>query len=72
VALSSDPLAANPTRELAAIMLSGDIVGYTAIMGREEQSSMRGLASHRELLRTVLPRFNGQLIVEFGLRNSTL
>ena len=31
---SSDTLAANPTRELAAIMFS-DIVGYTAIMGRD-------------------------------------
>jgi hypothetical protein len=71
VALSSYPLAANPTRELVAIMFSGDIVGYTATMGREEQTSMRGLASHRELLRTVLPRLNGRLIVEIGLRNST-
>ena len=32
---SSDTLAANPTRELAAIMFS-DIVGHTAIMGRDD------------------------------------
>ena len=62
---SSDTLAANPTRELAAIMFS-DIVGYTAIMGRDEQMAMRALAAHRELLRSTLPRFNGRLIGEIG------
>ena len=62
---SSDTLAANPTRELAAIMFS-DIVGYTAIIGRDEQMAMRALAAHRELLRSILPRFNGRLIGEIG------
>src|SRR5271167_5241359 len=65
VTSSSDILAANPTRELAAIMFS-DIVGYTALMGRDEQLAMRALAAHRELLRTILPRFNGRLIGEIG------
>jgi class 3 adenylate cyclase len=32
---SPDTTASNPTRELAAIMFS-DVVGYTAIMGRDE------------------------------------
>lgn len=63
--IPSDTLAANPTRELAAIMFS-DIVGYTAIMGRDEQRAMRALAAHRELLRSILPRFNGRLIGEIG------
>ena len=62
---SSDILAANPTRELAAIMFS-DIVGYTAIMGRDEQLAMRALAAHRELLRSILPRFNGRQVGEIG------
>jgi len=62
---SSDTLAANSTRELAAIMFS-DIVGYTAIMGRDEQLAMRALAAHRELLRRILPHFNGRLIGEIG------
>lgn len=61
----SDTVAANPTRELAAIMFS-DIVGYTAIMGRDEQMAMRALAAHRELLRGILPHFNGRLIGEIG------
>jgi class 3 adenylate cyclase len=47
VTIPSDTLATNPTRELAAIMFS-DIVGYTAIMGRDELPAMRALAAHRE------------------------
>ena len=56
---------ANPTRELAAIMFS-DIAGYTAIMGRDERKALRALDDHRELLRTILPRFNGRLVGEIG------
>ena len=62
---SSDTLAANPTRELAAIMFS-DIVGYTAIMGRDEREGLRAVREHREHLRAVLPQFNGRLIGEIG------
>jgi class 3 adenylate cyclase/pimeloyl-ACP methyl ester carboxylesterase len=65
VTSSSDTLAADSTRELAAIMFS-DIVGYTALMGRDEQLAMRALAAHRELLRRILPHFNGRLIGEIG------
>jgi class 3 adenylate cyclase/pimeloyl-ACP methyl ester carboxylesterase len=54
-----------PTRELAAIMFS-DIVGYTAIMGRDEQQAMVALVAHRELLRRILPRFNGRMLGEIG------
>ena len=62
---SSDTLTANPTRELAAIMFS-DIVGYTALMGRDEREGLRAVREHREHLRAVLPRFNGRLIGEIG------
>jgi adenylate cyclase len=55
----------NPTRELAAIMFS-DVVGYTAIMGRDEAAAMRALDAHRQMLRTLLPRFNGRLVGEIG------
>jgi adenylate cyclase len=61
----SDLPAANPTRELAAIMFS-DIVGYTAIMGRDEREGLRSVREHREHLRAVLPQFNGRLIGEIG------
>jgi len=65
VTSSSDTLTANPTRELAAIMFS-DIVGYTAIMGRDEQEAMRALDAHRGTLRTLIPKFNGRLVGEIG------
>ena len=55
----------NPTRELAAIMFS-DVVGYTAIMGRDEQKGVQAIADHRAQLRSLLPRFNGRLIGEIG------
>ena len=62
---SSDTPASNPTRELAAIMFS-DVVGYTAIMGRDEQQALRALEDHRELLRLLLPKFNGRMVGEIG------
>src|SRR5713226_5176906 len=62
---SSGTPSASPTRELAAIMFS-DIAGYTAIMGRDERKALRALDDHRELLRTILPRFNGRLVGEIG------
>jgi len=65
VTSSSDTFAPNPTRELAAIMFS-DIVGYTALMGRDEREGLRAVREHRERLRAVLPLFNGRLIGEVG------
>src|SRR6266852_43178 len=62
---SSGTPSAIPTRELAAIMFS-DIAGYTAIMGRDERKALRALDDHRDLLRTILPRFNGRLVGEIG------
>ncbi len=61
----SDTFSQNPTRELAAIMFS-DVVGYTAIMGRDEGEGLRALREHRAHLRALLPRFNGRLIGEIG------
>jgi adenylate cyclase len=62
---SSDTTASNPTRELAAIMFS-DVVGYTAIMGRDENEALHALDAHRELLRSLLPKFNGRMVGEIG------
>jgi len=61
----SDTPTTNPTRELAAIMFS-DIAGYTATMGRDERKALRALDHHRQLLRTILPRFNGWMAGEVG------
>jgi adenylate cyclase len=65
VTTSSDTPASNPTRELAAIMFS-DVVGYTAIMGRDEQKGLGARTSHRELLRATLPKFNGRILADLG------
>ena len=43
-----------------------DVVGYTAIMGRDEQEALRALEDHRELLRLLLPKFNGRMMGEIG------
>jgi adenylate cyclase len=65
VTTSSDPPTTNPTRELAAIMFS-DVVGYTAIMGRDEHKGVQAIRDHRQYLRAILPKFNGRLIGEIG------
>jgi class 3 adenylate cyclase/pimeloyl-ACP methyl ester carboxylesterase len=65
MATPSDLSAAAATRELAAIMFS-DIAGYTLVMGRDEDKALRALAEHREVLRGVLPKFNGRMIGEIG------
>jgi class 3 adenylate cyclase/pimeloyl-ACP methyl ester carboxylesterase len=61
----SDLSAAAATRELAAIMFS-DIAGYTLVMGRDEDKALRALGEHREVLRGILPKFNGRMIGEVG------
>ena len=43
-----------------------DVVGYTAIMGRDEQQALRALEDHRELLRLLLRKFNGRMVGEIG------
>jgi len=43
-----------------------DIAGYTAIMGRDEESAMRALDAHRGTLRSILPKFDGRLVGEIG------
>ncbi len=62
---TSPDTTSNPTRELAAIMFS-DVVGYTAIMGRDENEALRALDAHRELLRGLMPKFNGRMVGEIG------
>ena len=61
----ADTPAPGPRRELAAIMFS-DVVGYTAIMARDEQKGLVAIARHRERLRAVLPKFHGRLVSEIG------
>ena len=63
--VTSETIGASQRRELAAIMFS-DVVGYTAIMGRDERKGVKAIADHRERVRALLPRFNGRLVGEIG------
>ena len=53
------------SRQLAAIMFT-DIVGYTALMGKDEQNAFRLLDQNRELQKPIIEEFNGRWIKELG------
>jgi adenylate cyclase len=53
------------SRQLAAIMFT-DIVGYTALMGDNEQRAFELLRKNRELQKPIIEQFNGRLIKELG------
>src|SRR5579862_4135114 len=43
-----------------------DVGGYTALMGRDENEALRALDAHRDLLRSLMPKFNGRMVGEIG------
>ena len=53
------------TRQLAAIMFT-DIVGYTALMGNDEQKAFAVLNKNRALQKPIIEQFNGRWIKELG------
>lgn len=53
------------SRQLAAIMFT-DIVGYTALMGNDEQKAFSILNKNRELQKPIIEKFNGRWIKELG------
>jgi len=62
------PVRVAPTwteRRLAAILFS-DIVGYTALMGRDEAAGRRVRARHRALVGRLAPAYGGELVDENG------
>lgn len=54
-----------PSRRLAAIFFS-DIVGFSALMGLDEERTIQIVAANEAIHRTVLARNRGILIQEFG------
>jgi TolB-like protein/class 3 adenylate cyclase len=52
-------------RQLAAIMFS-DIVGYTAMMGEDEQKAFDLLKKNRQLQKPLIEKYGGQWIKEIG------
>jgi len=53
------------SRQLAAVMFT-DIVGYTALMGNDEQKAFELLRKNREIQRPVIEEFGGRWIKELG------
>ncbi|HEX6848621.1 MAG TPA: adenylate/guanylate cyclase domain-containing protein [Chitinophagaceae bacterium] len=53
------------SRQLAAIMFT-DIVGYTALMGRDEQKAFELLDKNRRIQKPIIEQFNGRWIKELG------
>lgn len=53
------------SRQLAAIMFT-DIVGYTTLMGNDEEKAFRILNMNRELQKPIIEQFNGKWIKEIG------
>ncbi|HEY6979053.1 MAG TPA: SUMF1/EgtB/PvdO family nonheme iron enzyme, partial [Chitinophagaceae bacterium] len=53
------------SRQLSAIMFT-DIVGYTALMGEDEQKAFKLLHKNRQIQQPIIKRFNGTLIKELG------
>jgi class 3 adenylate cyclase/pimeloyl-ACP methyl ester carboxylesterase len=58
-------LAPEEERRLAAIMFT-DVVGYTAITERDEERAVRIRETHRELVRTLVKQFDGELVDATG------
>ncbi len=53
------------SRQLAAIMFT-DIVGYTSLMGNDEQKAFELLKKNREIQKPIIEQFGGRLIKELG------
>src|SRR6185295_16115247 len=53
------------SRQLAAIMFT-DIVGYTALMGNNEQKAFELLRQNREIQKPLIESFGGRWIKELG------
>ena len=53
------------TRQLSAIMFT-DIVGYTALMGKDEEKAFELIRKNREIQKPIIEEFGGRWIKELG------
>ena len=53
------------SRQLAAIMFT-DIVGYTTLMGKDEQKAFELLIKNREIQKPIIEQYHGRFIKELG------
>lgn len=56
---------ADQKRQLAGIMFT-DIVGYTALMGRDEHKAFRFLEKNRNIQKPLIEKYNGVFLKEIG------
>jgi len=56
---------ASSARRLAAIMFT-DIVGYTVLMGKDEEAAIKLLEKNRQLHKSTIQEFNGKWLKEMG------
>lgn len=54
-----------PERRLAAIMFT-DIVGYTSLMGSDEEKALKVLRKNREVHRPLIKKYRGEWLKEMG------
>ena len=52
-------------RQLAAIMFT-DMVGYTALMGKDEEQAFNVLQKNREIQRSLIKKHQGEWLKEMG------
>jgi len=52
-------------RKLAAVMFT-DIVGYTALMSKDERQALTLLKKNRELQKSIAEKHNGEFLKEMG------
>lgn len=55
----------NSTRKLAAIMFT-DIIGYTALMGKDEQRALEILDKNRDIQKPFIKKHGGRYVKEIG------
>jgi class 3 adenylate cyclase len=55
----------NNKRQLAAIMFT-DIVGYTALMGKDSQKALELVRSSRNIQKPLVEKHNGKWLKEMG------
>ncbi len=53
------------SRQLAAIMFT-DIIGYTALMAKDENAAFKLLEQNRMLHKSIIQEFNGKWLKEMG------
>jgi len=53
------------TRRLVAIMFT-DIVGYTAMMGSDENLAIKTVTRHKKIINQIVPKFEGDIIDFYG------